>query len=349
LFQQRERRYGHRSSAAQVLFEHLAAYQPDWEDLPLPAGKLAYIITGWTPHAHHIYPGRTVAQGRIVHSSYSRQSSGPSTAHSAGPSPGSYGFPIAGGSTGGVTSRKRSAPSDSLTPFIGRPLAPKQPSSFGPETKVISSITGHQPISPMLEPSPRSNEPRKKRGRPTKQEAEERRRQMEERQQLRLQAQAAQAAHAAQTTGSYNTPFGPPLQPVPPSFVSQIPREGTPTIPSPAPLAQTPRNPSVEDNNSSGSSGKKRKTRPPRLSVSETEGPPPPSFVVHPQTTAYGSPPHSGSQRGGRPSQSARPSSTATGHIPTDQELPRFDANEDNRAPPNPRSRPWEVMKRSEP
>jgi hypothetical protein len=39
LFQQRERRYGSRLSAAQVLFEHLAAYQPDWEDLPLPTGS----------------------------------------------------------------------------------------------------------------------------------------------------------------------------------------------------------------------------------------------------------------------------------------------------------------------
>jgi hypothetical protein len=39
LFQQRERRYGSRWSAAQVLFEHLAAYQPDWEDLPLPTGR----------------------------------------------------------------------------------------------------------------------------------------------------------------------------------------------------------------------------------------------------------------------------------------------------------------------
>lgn len=286
---------------------------------------------------------------------YSRQSSGPSTAHSAGPSPGSIGLALAGGSTGGVTSRKRSAPSDALTPLIGRPLAPKQPSTFGPETTVRPPITGYQPISPMVEPSPRLHEPRKKRGRPTKQEAEERKRQMEERQQRRMQAQVAQATHTDQImhpVSSYGPHFGPPLHSVATGSHSQVSREDTPTgatIPPPiAGPSQTPRKPVEEEQNSSGSSGKKRKLRPPRLSVSDTEPPPPPSFrlagVGQQSSSVYESPSHSDTQLEGGQYQHVRASTMTTGFMPTESEMSRFDTDDDNR-PPNPRSRPWEVMR----
>ncbi|KIV99919.1 hypothetical protein, variant [Verruconis gallopava] len=259
-----------------------------------------------------------------------------------------------GASTGGVTSRKRSAPSDALTPQLGRPLAPKQPSAFGSESTVKSSITGYPSISPMVEPPPRLDEPRKKRGRPTKQEAEERRRKMEARQQLRLQAQVqvqpSQAAETAQHSRAYGAQFGSPAQPLPAAAASQIPREGTPTVsiaPQPSALSQTPRGQSMEEHNSSGSSGKKRRARAPRPSVSETEPPPPPFYPMppNPPDSTRDSPPRAGSHLGGRPPHPSRSSAFTTSISSIEPDLPAYDPGEEYR-PANPRSRPWEVRDR---
>lgn len=300
-----------------------------------------------------------MAQGRAVFNAYSRQSSVPSTAQSAGPSPGSYGVSLVGGSTGGVISRKRSAPSDTLTPLIGRPLAPKQPSTFGSEPPIRPSITGYQPISPMVDPSPRLNEPRKKRGRPTKQEAEERRKQMEMRQeQRRLQQAAATSGQLVQTQGPYGPQMGPAMTPMPTASYAPIPREDTPSgpvLPPPPPpptlppgmdRSQTPRQVVPEEQTSSGSSGKRRKVRPPRLS--DPDLPPPPTFrassaIAQQGPSSYESPPQHGAQLESSQYQRPRLPAMPSDYSHIESEGARFDTDEDNR-PPNPRSRPWEVM-----
>jgi hypothetical protein len=302
-------------------------------------------------------PGRTVAQGRAILSVYSRQSSGPSTVLSAGPSPGSFSTSLAGGGTGAVPSRKRSAPpSDVLTPLIGRPLAPKQPSTFGPETVPRASITGYQSISPMVDPSPRPNEPRKKRGRPTKQEAEERRRQMEERQQRRMQVQASQTTHpgpAGQQTGRFIPQFSPLAQSestVSRSQLQEKPNQSTAVAPTIGCAPQTPLKHTTDEPNSSGSSGKRRKLRPPRLSGSDAE-PLPPAFrfgAPGQESARHGSPIQRSVQHDGKEFRHAQLPTETTGYAPAESEISRFDTDEDSRAV-NPRSRPWEVMERTGP
>lgn len=288
-------------------------------------------------------------QGRGIYTTHYRQSSGPSTAHSMHPSPGGFTYQqTTGGTSGAVQSRKRSAPSDPiLTPAIGRPLMPKQPSTFPTESGARPTITGplgHQPISPLVEPPPTVNEPRKKRGRPTKKEAEDRRRAMEERQQARIAASQI-------TTGSYDSPYVPPqLQAFPNAPPTSIPREETPGISAvalaPTAMMQTPQQaaPSPEQN-SSGSSGKKRKARPRPISVSDPEPPLQPSFALLGQqgSSAYSSPPTTGSHRERRASVSARTSGPTSGPQSSlnEQEGTRPNAPEDPRAQMQ-RSRVWE-------
>jgi hypothetical protein len=277
---------------------------------------------------------------------YSRQSSGPSTGYPTGLSPSSFGVSIGGASTGGAVSRKRSAPLEALTP-LGRPLAPKQPSTFGPETTVRPSVTGFQLNSP-IDPSPRPNEPRKKRGRPTKQEAEERRRQTEERQQRRMQAQVGQAHQSglgehpisAQRLLSESIATVSQMQigrELPPSHTSQPQALGT----------ETPKGAAAEEQLSSGSSGKKRKIRTPRATSSSIGVLRPQPFSVAANNPLRLSAQELSSQpditlEEGQNTRS-RVSPSTTGLVPTDQDNSRFDADGDNR-PSNLRSsRPWEV------
>jgi hypothetical protein len=214
-------------------------------------------------------------------------------------------------------------------------------------------------MSPMVDPSPRPHEPRKKRGRPTKQEAEERRRQMEERQQRRMQVQASQATQSIQ--GGHAAGGAPPqfvslAQPgttgaQPHLLQDEVPHSSMGAPPLVGGTPKTPYQPISEEQNSSGSSGKRRKLRPPRLSGSDAEPPPPPSFintvsedsiVGHPR---YAQPSLAHDRREAKHIEGQTAPSEYTGG---ESELLRFEIDEDNRTM-NPRSRPWEVMERSGP
>lgn len=211
----------------------------------------------------------------------------------------------------------------------------------------------------MVDPAQKLPEPRKKRGRPTKQEAEERRRAMEERSQRRLQAQAAQTMQPSplpQPLSTYGPPYAPVHDPGPYAAHGPLPREPTPAGPViPPPItasAQTPQRAQGEDQPSSGSSGKRRKLRPPRLSVSDSEVAQPPPFRLTtgiPQSSTMHDP-------GLEPAAAfdqrhfghMRASPGSSGLARAEPDMPRYDPDDDNR-PPNPRSRPWEVMERSGP
>lgn len=258
-----------------------------------------------------------------------------------------------------MPSRKRSAPSDVLTALIGRPLAPKQPSTFASESTARPTLTGYQPLSPMVDPSPKLTEPRKKRGRPTKQEAEARRRQVEERQQRRMQAQAAQPMQLG-PTAPMGSSYGPQYAPFHDPSLFGAPRRlsndpissGSAAQVSVTGIVQTPEKPGGDEPHSSGSSGKRRRVRPPRLSVSDSELPQPPSFPLaagnQSSIATYDSPYPLGPQSLDRHFVSERGPSETPRASRGESEVIRYDPEEDNR-PPNPRSRPWEVTERSEP
>jgi hypothetical protein len=234
----------------------------------------------------------------------------------------------------GGPSRKRSAPADPMA-FGGRPLAPKQPSTMPVDTG--RSLTGHHPNSPLVDLAPSLTEPRKKRGRPTKKEQEERRKQHAERTAgasgLQLQPQPSQGPQSPLVTSPYAQPPPPALPPsgdVPPEgFGSGPPRLATMSTP----LAVQP---DIE-HNSSSSSGKKKRGRPPKLSdPSDLEPMQQPSFTS--SASAYGSPPQSASVRARRASVSTRSQGLTPG---PSQAEPGTQAGATEEARPQNRQRTW--------
>jgi hypothetical protein len=277
--------------------------------------------------------GRTVSSCRRLVDSFRRGSSGPSTGQSFTHGPTSF-VP-----TSAPPNRKRSAPAETSTP-MGRPLAPKQPATF-PTDRPGGLLTGHQahhPQSPLGEPAPGLTEPRKKRGRPTKKEQEERR-----------------AIHAARAQSLQSpallSPFGPQLSRVQPSATveSDFPSAGLSL--SQTSILATPRTlPPEGEHNSSSSSGKKRRGRPPKLPApSDMEPLAQPSFAAPSQqaSSAYGSPPHSATHsasvsasttRERRASISTRSAGTTAGPPPQEQ---REQSEESRRQPRGSQPRSW--------
>jgi hypothetical protein len=218
---------------------------------------------------------------------------------------------------------------------LGRPLAPKQPATF-PAERPGGLLTGHQPhhpLSPLGDPAPGLTEPRKKRGRPTKKEQEERR---------ALHAARAQPVQSPAITSSFVPQLsqGPPPTPL----ADSGPLSQTAATATPRPLQPE------GEHNSSSSSGKKRRGRPPKLPApSDIEPMPQPSFAAPSQqaSSAYGSPPHSATHsaplsasttRERRASVSTRSTGTAVG--PPQQEQ-RAESEDSRRQPRGSSSRSY--------
>ncbi|QDS76801.1 hypothetical protein FKW77_002475 [Venturia effusa] len=186
---------------------------------------------------------------------------------------------------------------------------------------------GTHPPSPLDNPTASGSDPnptRKKRGRPSKKDVEERRAKAE-----RLAMERAPTAHMMQPSfGSpvMNTqpPFAPFVQQsshiAPPEGLAESSASHSPSL---AIITATPRNTHQpeSDVNSSSSSGKKKRGRPPKV---DTETIPAPTFSTSgaPSAGPYGSPPQTGASVGtiARPLSVSTRSQGATSAGPAQQE-----------------------------